>query len=164
MVAPGSHRKTARVLLIDEQHRILLFLTHFDPDVKLPPRWITPGGGIDEGESTIDAAVRELFEETGIQVSAQILGESVWETSGRWLWGDGRNFHDFTDTFFLHRINQTFELDRSNWTPDEHRDVLDYRWWSPEDFLAPQQYLIGPPGLAQFYLDHLYPKLLPQSR
>lgn len=31
--------------------------------------WIIPGGGIDEGETSRDAAIRETFEEVGIDVS-----------------------------------------------------------------------------------------------
>lgn len=31
--------------------------------------WVIPGGGIEEGESTNDAAIREILEETGIDIS-----------------------------------------------------------------------------------------------
>ncbi|QLH37218.1 MAG: NUDIX domain-containing protein [Parachlamydiaceae bacterium] len=32
------------------------------------PVWVLPGGGIDEGESSQEAVVREIFEETGLKV------------------------------------------------------------------------------------------------
>lgn len=159
MVQPGSHRKTARVLLIDANLRVFLLLTHFDPEVQLPPRWITPGGGIDDGETVLEAAVRELFEETGISVTGEDLGEPIWQTSGRWIWGDEVNSHEFTDTFYLHQIYEPFELDQSNWTNDERRDVLDYRWWSAADLNSQTDNLIGPPGLAEFLTERLFPSL-----
>ena len=160
---PGQDRETARVLLHDGKRNIFLLLTHFDPEVGLPPRWITPGGGIDEGETPIQAAVRELAEETGIQVSAEQLGEPVWVTRGRWDWGDGINFHTYVDHFFQLDITsiadpnrpgewltpETFNLSNDSWTEDEHRDVLEHRWWSTQDLLATSE-SVGPPGLAEW--------------
>lgn len=35
--------------------------------------WCLPGGGIDKGESALKAAVRELYEETGIKVKKKDL-------------------------------------------------------------------------------------------
>lgn len=39
--------------------------------------WITPGGGIDEHEDTSQGAVRELWEEVGLQVDITALGPVV---------------------------------------------------------------------------------------
>ncbi len=147
---PGQHRETARVILRNKFGEIFLLKTHFDPEVGLPPRWITPGGGIDPGETPIEAAVRELFEETGIQVSPEQLGEQIWQTSGIWHWGDGVNHHTYVDYFFEYQI-EDFELDDSNWTQDEHRDVLEYRWWQITE-LAETAEQIGPHGLVDFLM------------
>ena len=145
---PGQHRETARVLVIDRYQRLLLLKTHFDPEVGLPPRWITPGGGIDAGESVSAAAIRELHEETGLLVSQAALGPQVWQTSGRWNWADGVNHHTFVDYFFELRTD-VFELDRSGWTDDELRDVLDVRWWNIDELIQTNE-SVGPPGLANF--------------
>ncbi|MFM6962696.1 MAG: NUDIX domain-containing protein, partial [Micrococcales bacterium] len=85
------------MLIIDKKKQILLLKTHFDPEVGLPARWITPGGGIDAGESIQDAAIRELHEETGLQLTAKRLGQLIWQTEGRWDWADGKNHHTFVD-------------------------------------------------------------------
>jgi len=35
---PGQHRETARILLTNPVGEVFLLLTHFDPEVGLPPR------------------------------------------------------------------------------------------------------------------------------
>ena len=151
---PGQHRETARVILCKPNSEIFLLKTHFDPEVGLPPRWITPGGGIDEGETVIQAAMRELAEETGLEVSPEALGELIWVTEGRWDWADGRNHHTYVDHFYLLQI-QDFALDISGWTADEHRDVLEHRWWSLDDLKRSGE-SVSPPGLVDFLTSHLH--------
>jgi 8-oxo-dGTP pyrophosphatase MutT (NUDIX family) len=154
-VQPGQHRETARVLLTNPKGEVFLLLTHFDPEVGLPPRWITPGGGIDEGETPIEAAVRELWEETGVAVSQEALGEKVAQISGLWHWGDGQNHHTYVDHFYKLQVAD-FVLDHSGWTEDERRDVLEYRWWSVAELTETNEQ-IGPHGLAELIRNHFQP-------
>lgn len=175
---PGQHRQTARVLLHEHRERFFLLKTEFDPEVQLPPRWITPGGGVDAGESALDAAVRELREETGLVVEPSSLGEPIWVSAGTWHWGDGIHHHTHEDVFYQLDITsisadvrvpgvgqsnidpdlypdhnefltaETFVLDKTSWTKDEHRDVLEYRWWSAQELLATDE-LVGPQELPE---------------
>ena len=133
-----KHRETARVMLIDEQNRIFLLKTHFDPEVGLPPRWLTPGGGMDEGETTLQTAVRELLEETGLNIDPEVLGDPVLVASGRWDWADGLSYHTYKDTIYEYRVSN-FQPDTSGFTQDEHRDILEYRWWTVEELLASEE-------------------------
>lgn len=135
-----KHRETARVMLIDEQNRIFLLKTHFDPEVGLPPRWLTPGGGMDEGETTLQTAVRELLEETGLNIDPEVLGDPVLVASGRWDWADGLSYHTYKDTIYEYRVSN-FQPDTSGFTQDEHRDILEFRWWTIEELLASEEAL-----------------------
>lgn len=78
-VAPDQrHRKTrvgVRIIVTDGTHVLLMR----DTDPGLPgSRWyMTPGGGVDPGETGPQAAVRELWEETGLRVNQADLGAPV---------------------------------------------------------------------------------------
>jgi len=52
--------------------------------------WMVPGGGIEEGESSAQAAVREVWEETGLEVEITGLVWHVEEVSER-----GQRFVNF---------------------------------------------------------------------
>lgn len=121
-------RATSRILVIDETGRVLMFLTKGSvPDQ--PTRWITPGGGVDPGETHHDAACRELFEETGMV--ADDLGESVWSDDFvvDYTGGD----HDAGHAEFYLLRTTAFTPSDENWTPEERGDILEHRWWSVAD-------------------------------
>lgn len=46
--------------------------------------YVFPGGGVDDGESIEEAAVREAKEETGLDI---ILGKKLWEYENKGRWG-----------------------------------------------------------------------------
>src|SRR5829696_3948591 len=75
---PILERDAVRAVVRDSEDRILLFHTHEVTAPELGEWWELPGGGIDEGETYLDAAVRELREETGISVSAAQVGPPSW--------------------------------------------------------------------------------------
>jgi ADP-ribose pyrophosphatase YjhB (NUDIX family) len=62
-------RVAARVVLVDRAGRTLLFRGGDPHRPEIGTWWFTPGGGVEEGESLVEAARREVFEETGIELT-----------------------------------------------------------------------------------------------
>ncbi|MET7392668.1 NUDIX hydrolase [Dactylosporangium sp. NPDC005572] len=62
-------RRVAVVFLVDPEGRILM--QHRDQHAKVSPnQWAMPGGKIEEGEEPIEAARREVLEETSLTAGA----------------------------------------------------------------------------------------------
>jgi len=80
------HRRTARVLPVDADGRVLL-LHGWDPHHPERPFWFTIGGAAEEGETMPEAAVRELYEETRISVGTAQLGAPIAEQTIEFSWG-----------------------------------------------------------------------------
>ena len=125
------HRLTSRVLLFDREGNVLLFLTKA-PDSSGGARWLTPGGGVDPGESHHEAAVRELEEETGLVIPN--LGEPVWAHDFVVQW-DAAD-HDTGHAEFYTAVVDAFEPSDAQWTEDERVDVLAHKWWTLAELLA----------------------------
>lgn len=125
------NRLTSRVILLDRDNRVLLFLTTA-PDTSGVARWITPGGGVEPGESHHDAAVRELEEETGLVVDD--LGEPVWAHDFVVEW-DAAD-HDTGHAVFYTAVVDAFEPSDAHWTDEERIDVLAHKWWTLGELIA----------------------------
>ncbi len=75
MTRPVKHRRGARIVVLADDE--VLLINDSDPGVADSGWWVTPGGGVDGDESTRTAAARELWEETGLELSPSDLGDPV---------------------------------------------------------------------------------------
>jgi 8-oxo-dGTP pyrophosphatase MutT (NUDIX family) len=147
------YRPTSRLLVIDPLDRILLLRIH-EPAFEVPIIWFTPGGGLDLGETHEQAAVRELWEETGIVAP---LGPCVWLRRHVVRFRRDGPLMDLDERYYVVQVEEATAT-LANGTDWERRAVTEHRWWSLDDLgrleelYAPRCLLeVLPPILARAY-------------
>ncbi|GAA1834763.1 NUDIX hydrolase [Microlunatus capsulatus] len=129
---PRTLRTTVRVLLTNPAGETLLF-EDSDPGLDDARWWVTPGGGIDAGETETEAAVREVWEETGFQLDpADLLGPVAHRHV---VHGYSDRVIEQDESFYLALVPD-FTVDTSAHTPDEQLTFQQHRWWSTEELRA----------------------------
>lgn len=123
-----------RVILLNEKGEILLVEQHHDgKDI-----WMVPGGGIEEGETSQDAAIREVMEETGLIIHVERLLWHVEEVSEE----RGQRFVNF---FLGTVIGGHPELGSDPEFSEDNQVLEDLRFFSKEELDT---------------IEHLYPDYL----
>lgn len=137
-------RPSSRLLILNQQRQLLLFQFEFHDGALAGQRyWATPGGGVEPGESDEQAALRELFEETGM--IRHTLGPLVGYQHFPLQMPDGEIVLS-QEKFWLIETDIT-TIDNSHWTAHERKVMTAHRWWSLED-MATTSEQIYPQALA----------------
>ncbi|KAA3603139.1 NUDIX domain-containing protein [Stenotrophomonas maltophilia] len=136
-------RRSARLVIVAED-AVLLFRYH---DEHHAPFWATPGGELLPGEGYVDAARRELREETGLDLPIGVRLEKrdavyavARSTPARWL-----------EEYFLVRSPNQPDIQRDGWTEEENATIRAWKWWRVEEMREQPASLFKPEWLPDLF-------------
>jgi 8-oxo-dGTP diphosphatase len=119
-------RPAARLLITDPLGRVLLFrFEHRTGALAGLCYWATPGGGVEGNETFEQAAIRELWEETGIRVDH--VGPEVSQRQVVFQLADGEYVNE--DERYFHVAVCSNRISSAGWTEYEIDCMTDHRWW-----------------------------------
>ncbi len=130
------YRPCAGIMLADKNGKIFVGQRLDAKDSAHPDAWQMPQGGIDDGEDSEVAAIRELEEETGITANhVQIIARSAEE-----------HYYDLPDELLGKIWKGKFRGQRQSWflmrftgedshvnIATDHAEFSDWKWADPKD-------------------------------
>lgn len=150
---PVEERDAVRVVVLDIEDRILLFKAWKPERPEVGSWWELPGGGIEPGETVTAAAIRELYEETGIEVSPDQLSSPSWRRTSTFRYRSARRLqHEVVVTARL--ADRGPDADVSNQLDYELEDYAASRWWPVAEVCASQERFY-PGRLPELLASHL---------
>jgi ADP-ribose pyrophosphatase YjhB (NUDIX family) len=127
-----QYQFSAGGLVLDEDGNVLLIRAR---DLRNRPVWTLPKGALTTGETTEDAALREVREETGYR--CEVVREL--EAFTYWFQREGRRIRKTVHWYLMRPIEKEgehdHEVDEVRWTRPEEADTL-LRYESDRRLLA----------------------------
>lgn len=137
-------RDGARVVMVNDRTDVFLFRHQHRSGRNY---WVLPGGGLEPGETWEQAALREMWEQTGVR------GVNL----GPWIWKrelPGRIEGQVViarERYYLVRVPDDIVISTDHQLPHELAHYTESRWWSIED-LRETDDVVWPEGLAELLL------------
>lgn len=152
---PRPWRLSSRLLVVRDGQ--LLMMRASDPGDPAVGEWYEiPGGGVEAGEDTAAAAVRETAEETGFVVPAGCVGAECWRGETTYTWLGRRHWAEMV--MHVAQVSGPLRRKPTDWMVEEQSSFLDVCWLALADVLA---------GRGRFFPDTLpldLPRLLAGER
>ena len=121
----------AVLAIIVNQKEEVLFMKHPTEN----RGWQVVNGAMEAGETTLEAAIRETFEEAGSQIQVRPLG-TVHVSS----------FHYDEDVKYMLSISHLFAYEGGEIVPGDDMAGSEYQWFGMEEITTENFDLIIPPG------------------
>lgn len=122
-----EERTSIRALLINEKNKILMIRLR-NPSSEWEG-WITPGGGVESGETHEETLKRELKEELTLDVYEIIA--PIWKRYHEYPW------YEFlikqAEVFYYLKCNDFIPKPSIDGSDNEMHAIIEYRWMSLED-------------------------------
>lgn len=132
---PVVERTAVRLVVLDAADRVLLLHVQDLSNPQFGTVWELPGGGIEPDESYTQAALRELREETGIEVAPQCVPAPTWRRQIEYVYR-GTCWHQRELVTAVRLLDPSPSIEASLRVGNEKEDVLAARWWSMQEIMA----------------------------
>lgn len=132
---PVVERNVVRLIVLDAEDRVLLFKIWEPMHPEQGTCWELPGGGIDDGETYVNAALRELREETGLRAEPGDVGVPLWRRCATFRHAGTRRLQD--EVVVVVRVAASGpSVDETKQLADERETFRGFRWWSVSEIEA----------------------------